>query len=77
MKKTITAAALVLATVGAVTPAHAADGDFGGELASGVWNVGATAVCLAEVAVVPVLGDWAGDHVDNCSAGNVISPSRK
>ncbi|MER7828240.1 hypothetical protein ABTX85_37445 [Streptomyces sp. NPDC096097] len=76
MKKIITAAALVLAAVGAATPAHAAEGDVG-DLAAGVFDFASSAVCLAEVAVVPVLdGGYAGGHVNNCSAGNVI-PSGK
>ncbi|MGV9267487.1 hypothetical protein ACWDRR_22805 [Kitasatospora sp. NPDC003701] len=29
-------------------------------------------VCFAEVAVVPVLGDWVGDRANQCSNGNVI-----
>ncbi|WP_030202559.1 hypothetical protein [Streptomyces sp. NRRL S-87] len=79
MKKIITAAALVLATVGAATPAHAADSDFGGGLASGVWNFSSAAVCLVEAAIVPVLSGGAGyvgDRDNSCSAGNVINPTK-
>lgn len=36
------------------------------------WNFTAAAVCLQEVAVVPVLDDHVSDHVNNCSHGNVI-----
>ncbi|MFE5563871.1 hypothetical protein ACFQ68_02675 [Amycolatopsis japonica] len=39
------------------------------------WNFTAAAVCLQEVAVVPALGDWVGNHVNNCSNGNVIDHS--
>ncbi|MEU8779316.1 hypothetical protein [Streptomyces sp. NPDC048606] len=77
MKKIITAAALVLAGVGLAAPAHADnDSNFGGGVnAANNWNFTAAAVCLQEVAVVPVLGDWTGDHVNNCSNGNVIDHS--
>lgn len=44
----------------------------GGANPANNWNFTAAAVCLQEVAVVPVLGDWVGDHVNNCSNGNVI-----
>lgn len=66
------AAALTLAT-----PAHADnDSNFGGGAnAANNWNFTAAAVCLQEVAVVPVLGDWVGDHANNCSNGNVIDHS--
>ncbi|MFD8790853.1 hypothetical protein [Streptomyces vinaceus] len=74
MKKITTAAALVLATVGFAAPAHADnDSNFGGGVnAANNWNFTAAAVCLQEVAVVPVGGDWVGDHANNCSNGNVI-----
>ncbi|MGA4840997.1 hypothetical protein [Streptomyces sp. G45] len=78
MKKMITAAVLVLAGLGPAAPAHADnDSNFGGGVnAANNWNFTAAAVCLQEVAVVPVLGDWTGDHVNNCSNGNVIDHSK-
>lgn len=61
MKKTLVAALVALGALGFSAPAHADD-----------WNFTAEAVCLQEVAVVPVLGDHVGDHVDHCSNGNVL-----
>ncbi|MFD3788744.1 hypothetical protein [Streptomyces cyaneofuscatus] len=77
MKKIITASALVLAAVGVTAPAHAdTASDLGGAVtAANNWNFTAAAVCLQEVAVVPVLGDWAGNHANNCSNGDVIDHS--
>ncbi|ELP68116.1 hypothetical protein ACKI1I_41205 [Streptomyces turgidiscabies] len=77
MKKIITVAALALAGVALAAPAHADnDSNFGGGVnAASNWNFTAAAVCLQEVAVAPVLGGWASDHVDNCSNGNVIDHS--
>ncbi|WP_405942199.1 hypothetical protein [Streptomyces sp. NBC_00207] len=77
MKKIMTAAALTLAALSLGAPAHADnDSNFGGGVnAANNWNFTAAAVCLQEVAVVPVLGDWVGDHTDNCSNGNVIDHS--
>ncbi|MFE2326897.1 hypothetical protein ACFXD5_23735 [Streptomyces sp. NPDC059385] len=79
MKKIITTAALVLAGIGLSAPAYADnDSNFGGGVnAANNWNFTAAAVCLQEVAVVPVLGDWVGDHANNCSNGNVIDHSGK
>ncbi|OXM55048.1 hypothetical protein CFP75_02240 [Amycolatopsis alba DSM 44262] len=55
---------------------EAVDNVFGGGVnAANNWNFTAAAVCLQEVAVVPVLGDWVGDHANNCSNGNVIDHS--
>ncbi|MFB7257923.1 hypothetical protein [Streptomyces nojiriensis] len=78
MNKIITTTALALATVALATPAHADnDSNFGGGVnAANNWNFTAAAVCLQEVAVTPVLGDWVGDHVNNCSNGNVIDHSK-
>ncbi|MFJ9411425.1 hypothetical protein [Streptomyces sp. NPDC101393] len=75
MKKIIAITALGLAGVGLAAPAHAAnDSSFSGGIdAANNWNFTAAAVCLQEVAVVPVLGDWVGDHANNCSNGNVIN----
>ncbi|MFJ9643175.1 hypothetical protein ACWEPM_04015 [Streptomyces sp. NPDC004244] len=78
MKKIISATALAFATVALAAPAHADnDSNFGGGVnAANNWNFTAAAVCLQEVAVVPVLGDWVGDHANNCSDGNVIDHSK-
>ncbi|WP_371674880.1 hypothetical protein [Streptomyces sp. NBC_01276] len=77
MKKIITLAALALTVATMATPAHADnDSNFGAGInAANNWNFTAAAVCLQEVAVVPVLGDWVGDHTNNCSNGNVIDHS--
>ncbi|MFJ3855002.1 hypothetical protein ACIPRL_02160 [Streptomyces sp. NPDC090085] len=77
MKKIISAAALAVAAVSLAAPAHAdADSNFGGGVnAANNWNFTAAAVCLQEVAVVPVLGDYVSDHTNNCSNGNVIDHS--
>jgi hypothetical protein len=67
------------AALAAASPAAADnDSNFGGGVnAAQNWNFTAADVCLQEVAVVPVLGDWVGDHVNNCSNGNVIDHSGK
>ncbi|MFI8963922.1 hypothetical protein ACIGO8_17615 [Streptomyces sp. NPDC053493] len=78
MRKIISTTALLAAALSATaTPAFADnDSNFGGGVnAANNWNFTAAAVCLAEVAVVPVAGDWVGDHVNNCSNGNVIDHS--
>ncbi|MFJ1936764.1 hypothetical protein ACIOGZ_29410 [Kitasatospora sp. NPDC088160] len=77
MKKMITVAVMALAATAMAVPAHADnDSNFGqGVNAANNWNFTAAAVCLMEVAVVPVLGDWVGDHHNNCSNGNVIDHS--
>ncbi|MFB6824555.1 hypothetical protein ACFCXA_23595 [Streptomyces virginiae] len=77
MKKIISAGALTVAALALATPAHADnDSDFGGGVnAANNWNFTAAAVCLQEVAVVPVLGDYVSDHANNCSNGNVIDHS--
>ncbi|MEV8321237.1 hypothetical protein AB0Q95_44530 [Streptomyces sp. NPDC059900] len=69
--------ALVLSL--AAPAAHADnDSNFGGGVnAANNWNFTAAAVCLQEVAVVPVLGDYVSDHLNNCSNGNVIDHSGK
>ncbi|MGY4389822.1 hypothetical protein ACVWXB_003121 [Streptomyces sp. TE12347] len=79
MKKIVSAAALTVAALALATPAHADnDSNFGGGVnAANNWNFTAAAVCLQEVAVVPVLGDWVGDHANNCSNGNVIDHSAR
>ncbi|GAA4967725.1 hypothetical protein GCM10023205_35890 [Yinghuangia aomiensis] len=78
MKKITALGALTLLASGLATvPAHADnDSNFGGGVnAANNWNFTAAAVCLQEVAVAPVLGDWVGDHANNCSNGNVIDHS--
>lgn len=77
MKKIISAGALTVAALALATPAHADnDSNFGGGVnAANNWNFTAAAVCLQEVAVVPVLGDYVSDHANNCSNGNVIDHS--
>ncbi|MEU9732684.1 hypothetical protein [Streptomyces sp. NPDC048002] len=77
MKKTVLAATLAVAALATAAPAHADnDSNFGGGAnAADNWNFTAAAVCLAEVAVVPVLGDWVSDHANNCSNGNVVDHS--
>ncbi|MGW5135664.1 MULTISPECIES: hypothetical protein [Streptomyces] len=74
MRKIISCGLITMAALSAATPAFAADdSDFGsGVNAANNWNFSAAAVCLQEVAVVPVLGDHASDHVNNCSLGNVL-----
>ncbi|MEU9236029.1 hypothetical protein [Streptomyces subrutilus] len=77
MKKIIAIAAIALSAAAMSAPAHADnDSNFGGGVnAANNWNFTAAAVCLQEVAVVPVMGDWIGDHWNNCSNGNVIDHS--
>ncbi|MFG2371098.1 hypothetical protein ACGFY9_06435 [Streptomyces sp. NPDC048504] len=77
MKKTLTAVAFLAGALALATPAHADnDTNFGGGTnAANNWNFTAAATCLQEVAVVPVLGHWVGDHANNCSNGNVIDHS--
>jgi hypothetical protein len=77
MKKIITTSVLALACLAPATPGHADnDSNFGGGVnAANLWNFTAAAVCLQEVAVVPVLGDYVSDHANNCSNGNVIDHS--
>ncbi|MEV0385491.1 hypothetical protein [Nonomuraea sp. NPDC050643] len=78
MKKAFATTLLALGAAGIAAPAHADhDSNFGaGVNAANNWNFTAAAVCMHQVAVVPVLGDWVGDHVNNCSNGNVIDHSR-
>ncbi|MFF2191401.1 hypothetical protein [Streptomyces sp. NPDC058157] len=79
MKKIIALTALTLAGVGLAVPAHAdtdTDSNFGsGVNAANNWNFTAADVCIQELAVVPALGDWTGNHRNNCSNGNVIDHS--
>ncbi|HEY9368304.1 hypothetical protein [Streptomyces sp.] len=73
-KITVISGLLAATALSAAAPAYADnDSNFGsGVNAANNWNFTAAAVCLQEVAVVPVLGDWVGDHTNNCSNGNVI-----
>ncbi|MFJ8209039.1 hypothetical protein [Streptomyces sp. NPDC096033] len=77
MKKIIALTALTLAGVGLAAPAHADDdSNFGGGVnAANNWNFTAADVCIQELAVVPALSDWTGNHRNNCSDGNVIDHS--
>ncbi|MEU5323997.1 hypothetical protein AB0G67_45840 [Streptomyces sp. NPDC021056] len=78
MKKIITCGLLAAVALSAATPAFADDdSNFGGGAsAANNWNFSAAAVCLQEVAVVPVMGDWVGNHANDCSNGNVIDHAR-
>lgn len=71
------AALPVLALALGAPAAHAdSDSNFGGGVnAPNNWNFTAGDVCLQEVAVVPALGNRAGDHPNNCTNGNVIDHS--
>ncbi|MEW1926282.1 MULTISPECIES: hypothetical protein [unclassified Streptomyces] len=79
MKKITAVAGLVLGSIALAAPAHADnDSNFGsGVNAANNWNFTAAAVCLQEVAVQPVLGDYMADHTNNCSNGNVIDHAEK
>jgi len=59
----------------AATPALADPGSGGGVTSADNWNFTAPEVCAQELAVVPALSDWTGDHANNCSNGNVIDPN--
>ncbi|MGV9785556.1 hypothetical protein [Streptomyces sp. NPDC003435] len=78
MRKIIMCGLLAAAALSGATPAFADnDGDFGsGVNAANNWNFTAADVCIQELAVVPALSDWTGDHKNNCANGNVIDPSR-
>ncbi|MFG2640342.1 hypothetical protein ACGFYP_05130 [Streptomyces sp. NPDC048370] len=75
MKKMISVAVLALAALSMAAPAHADnDSNFGpGVNAANNWNFTAAAVCLQELAVVPVGSAWTGDHVNHCANGNVLN----
>ncbi|MBT2896881.1 MULTISPECIES: hypothetical protein [unclassified Streptomyces] len=81
MRKIITcgllAAAALSASASAAAPAFADnDSNFGsGVNAANNWNFTAADVCVQELAVVPALADWTGNHQNNCSNGNVIDHS--
>jgi hypothetical protein len=49
------------------------DSNFGGGVnAANNWNFTAADVCIQELAVVPALSDWTGNHKNNCTNGNVL-----
>ncbi|WP_306370600.1 hypothetical protein [Nocardiopsis sp. CC223A] len=77
MKKTLMITLIALGALGFAAPAHADhDSDFGGGVnAADNWNFTAAVVCHQELAVVPILSEYLGDHIDNCSNGNVIDHS--
>ncbi|MEV5535000.1 hypothetical protein [Streptomyces prunicolor] len=77
MKKIMMLAALSAAAIAFAAPAHADnDTNFGsGVNAANNWNFTAADVCLQELAVVPAMSDWTGNHKNNCSNGNVIDHS--
>ncbi|GGR15382.1 hypothetical protein [Streptomyces roseolus] len=78
MKKIISVTALALAALASAAPAHADDeSNFGGGVdAADNWNFTAADVCVQELAVVPALSDWTGNHKNNCSNGNVIDHAK-
>ncbi|MDX3507020.1 MULTISPECIES: hypothetical protein [Streptomyces] len=79
MRKIITCGLLAAAALSgsAATPAFADnDSNFGsGVNAANNWNFTAADVCIQELAVVPAMSDWTGNHKNNCSNGNVIDHS--
>ncbi|WP_328946864.1 hypothetical protein OG259_40715 [Streptomyces sp. NBC_00250] len=77
MKKIIAITALAFTGLALASPAHADnDSNFGsGVNAANNWNFTAADVCIQELAVVPALSDWTGNHKNNCSNGNVIDHS--
>lgn len=74
MRKILTCGLLAAAALSPASPAFADnDSNFGsGVNAANNWNFSAADVCIQELAVVPALSDWTGNHTDNCSHGNVI-----
>ncbi|MFI0983378.1 hypothetical protein ACH4SP_41015 [Streptomyces sp. NPDC021093] len=76
MRKIILLAALPALALAMAAPAQADDHDnnFGtGVNPANNWNFTAADVCIQELAVVPALSDWTGNHANNCTNGNVIS----
>lgn len=76
----VAAAALAVGVPVLLATPAAADNDsnFGvGVNAANNWNFTAADVCIQELAVVPALGAWVGEHHNNCSNGNVIDHSGK
>ncbi|PVC82166.1 hypothetical protein DBP19_33690 [Streptomyces sp. CS090A] len=74
MRKIITCGLLATAALCSATPALADnDSNFGsGVNAANNWNFTAADVCIQELAVVPALNDWSGNHENNCSNGNDV-----
>ncbi|MEU9951342.1 MULTISPECIES: hypothetical protein [Streptomyces] len=77
MRKIITCGLLATAALCSATPAFADnDSNFSsGVNAANNANFTAADVCIQELAVVPALSDWTGNHKNNCSDGNVIDHS--
>ncbi|MFF3153223.1 hypothetical protein [Streptomyces sp. NPDC057910] len=77
MRKIITYGLLAATAALTATPALADnDNNFGsGVNAANNWNFTAADVCIQELAVVPALSDWTGNHKNNCSNGNVLDHS--
>ncbi|MFJ4439638.1 hypothetical protein [Streptomyces sp. NPDC088923] len=79
MRKILTCGLLAAAAFSAAAPApaFADNGDnFGGDVsATKDWNFSAADVCIQELAVVPALSDWFGNHKNNCSNGNAVDHS--
>ncbi|MGK5543331.1 hypothetical protein ACSNOH_01065 [Streptomyces sp. URMC 127] len=69
MKKIITLTIMTAAALALTTPADA-DSVSGGAKAADPWNFISSAVCLQELAVVPVGGPPIADL--SCEVGNVI-----
>ena len=74
MKKILACGVLTLAPAGAAGPAFAADDSNVGSGVNAANNrdFTAAATCVQEVAVVPVLGEHAGNNADSCANGNVL-----
>ncbi|MEW1908252.1 hypothetical protein AB0442_07305 [Kitasatospora sp. NPDC085895] len=84
MKKTFTSAALtaaLLAPAAVLAPAAPAAADTTDSLVGAInaaenWNFSAVAVCLQELAVVPVGGAWTGTTANSCTDGNIVNDPR-
>lgn len=78
MRKIVTCCLLATAALSSATPTFADnDSSFGsGANAPNNWNLTAADVCIQELAVVPALSDWSGNHENNCSNGmSSITPA--
>ncbi len=74
------AGVIASAAAGVMAVGSTAMADNDSNVGSGVnaannWNFTAADVCIQELAVVPALSDWTGNHRNNCSNGNVIDHS--
>ncbi|MCU7821288.1 hypothetical protein [Kitasatospora sp. DSM 101779] len=84
MKKTFTSAALtaaLLAPAAVLAPAAPAAADPADSLVGAInaandWNLTAAAVCLQELAVVPVGAAWTGGTADPCTGGTIVNDPR-